>query len=265
MINLKNILYKVNLETVVGSTDIAINNLHFDSRHIQSNDIFIAIKGNAVDGHDYIKKAIDNGALAIVCEQIPDNLVDGITYLRVEDSSKALAIMASNFYEAPSGNLKLIGVTGTNGKTTIASLLYQLFSNAGYKVGLISTVNIVVHNKVYKTTHTTPDSISINRYLKEMNDEGVEFCFMEVSSHGIHQNRTEGLHFTGGVFTNLTHDHLDYHNTFSEYRDVKKRFFDELPKNAFSLVNIDDKNGLYMLQNTASKKHTYALKKLCQL
>jgi UDP-N-acetylmuramoyl-L-alanyl-D-glutamate--2,6-diaminopimelate ligase len=180
--------------------------------------------------------------------------------VQVADASYALAIMAANFYGNPSQNLKLVGVTGTNGKTTIASLLYQLFSKAGYKVGLLSTVKVMVGEREYKATHTTPDSITINKYLDEMNGAGVEFCFMEVSSHGIHQNRVEGLVFTGGIFTNLTHDHLDYHKTFAEYRDVKKRFFDGLPKNAFALTNIDDKNGLVMCQNTQAKIYTYALK-----
>jgi len=257
---LKNILYKVTLNAVVGSTNVEVNELHFDSRAIKVNDVFIAIKGTQVDGHKYINIAIKQGAIAIICESLPEQIVDNITYVVVDNSSSALAIMASNYFEAPSENLKLVGVTGTNGKTTIASLLYQLFKKAGYKVGLLSTVKIAINNKIYKTTHTTPDSIAINKYLKEMNDEGVEFCFMEVSSHGIHQKRTEGLHFVGGIFTNLSHDHLDYHDTFAEYRDVKKIFFDQLPKTAFSLVNVDDKNGLFMMQNTVSKKHTYALK-----
>lgn len=260
MIELKNILYKVTLNAVVGSTSVDINSIHFDSRKIESNDVFVAILGTSFDGHDYINIAISQGAVAIICEKIPDVLEDDVTYIAVDSSSKALAIMASNYYDNPSENLKLIGVTGTNGKTTIASLLYQLFKKAGFKVGLLSTVEIFVDEIEYQATHTTPDSLTINRYLKEMNAEGVEFCFMEVSSHGIHQNRTEGLHFEGGIFTNLSHDHLDYHNTFAEYRDVKKSFFDKLPKSAFSLVNIDDKNGLVMLQNTASKKYTYALK-----
>ena len=204
--------------------------------------------------------AIDNGATSIVCEVMPSNIRDGITYAVVDSSSKSLAFMASNYYDDPSENLKLIGVTGTNGKTTIATLLYQLFKKAGFKVGLLSTVKVMVDEEEYTATHTTPDSLQINKYLSAMNDEGVEFCFMEVSSHGIHQNRTKGLHFKGGIFTNLTHDHLDYHHTFAEYRDVKKTFFDDLPKSAFALVNIDDKNGLVMLQNTVAKKHTYALK-----
>lgn len=257
---LKDILYKVPLESVVGDTNLAINEIHFDSRQIKMNDVFIAIKGTQSDGHDYILKASEQGATAIVCEELPKQIINGITYLQVADPSKALAIMASNYYKNPSLNLKLVGVTGTNGKTTIASLLHQLFKKAGYKVGLLSTVKVIVADKEYKATHTTPDSLTINRYLKEMNDEGVEYCFMEVSSHGIHQNRTEGLEFAGGIFTNLSHDHLDYHKTFAEYRDVKKRFFDQLPKAAFALTNIDDKNGLVMCQNTTARIQTYALK-----
>lgn len=260
MIELKDILYKVTINSVVGSTAVAINTIHFDSRKVSLNDVFVAVSGTVVDGHDYIEKAINQGALAIVCETLPSNLINGITYVQVESSNKALAFMAANFYGNPSGNLKLVGVTGTNGKTTVATLLYQLFKKAGYKVGLLSTVKILVDDNVFKATHTTPDSITINQYLKQMNDAGVEFCFMEVSSHGIHQSRTEGLQFAGGIFTNLSHDHLDYHNTFAEYRDVKKSFFDMLSPNAFALVNIDDKNGLVMLQNTRAKKHTYALK-----
>lgn len=257
---LKDILYKVNLNAVVGDTNATVNVLQFDSRKIGQNDVFIAIKGTVVDGHDYIDQVIGNGASVVICETIPNNTVEGVTYVEVDNSANALATMASNFYGVPSENLKLVGVTGTNGKTTIASLLYQLFKRAGYKVGLLSTVKIMVDEKEYKATHTTPDSLTINKYLREMNEEGVEFCFMEVSSHGIHQYRTEGLHFEGGIFTNLSHDHLDYHNTFAEYRDVKKKFFDELPKSAFSLVNTDDKNGSVMQQNTKSKKYTYALK-----
>lgn len=260
MVQLKDILYKVTINAVVGNTGIMVNAITFDSRKIETNDVFVAIKGTAVDGHDFIELAIGKGATAIVCEQLPLNFVAKITYVEVDNASKALAFMASNFYQNPSENLKLIGVTGTNGKTTVATLLYQLFKKAGYKVGLLSTVRIMVDNKEHKATHTTPDSLTINRYLDEMNLEGVEYCFMEVSSHGIHQNRTEGLHFEGGIFTNLTHDHLDYHNTFAEYRDVKKSFFDNLSKQAFALVNIDDKNGLVMLQNTKARKFTYALK-----
>lgn len=260
MMLLKDILYKVSINSVVGSTSVAVNEIHFDSRNITLNDVFVAIRGSAVDGHEYIGQAVEQGALAIVCEKLPANLVNGITYVQVESSSKALALMASNFYGNPSGNLKLIGVTGTNGKTTVTSLLYQLFKKAGYKVGLISTVKILIDQHEHQATHTTPDSLTINKYLHEMSQEGVEYCFMEVSSHGIHQNRTEGLQFVGGVFTNLSHDHLDYHKTFAAYRDVKKSFFDNLPKEAFALINIDDKNGLVMMQNTEAKKYTYALK-----
>lgn len=260
MILLKDILYRVTLESVVGNTAIAITDVHFDSRKASLNDVFVAIRGTQSDGHDYIEKAVAQGALAIICEEMPEQIVNGITYVKVEDTSSALATIASNYYGNPSANLKLIGITGTNGKTTIASLLYQLFKKAGYKTGLLSTVKIMVDATEHKATHTTPDSLTINKYLAEMSAAGVEYCFMEVSSHGIHQKRTEGLHFEGGIFTNLSHDHLDYHETFAEYRDVKKKFFDELPKTAFALVNNDDKNGPVMVQNTKAKKVTYALK-----
>ena len=213
-----------------------------------------------VDGHLYIDKAIGLGAIAIICEDFPVNKKEGVTYVQVEDANVALAILASNFYNNPSNKMPLVGVTGTNGKTTIASLLYQLFKKAGYKVGLLSTVKILVDDTEFKATHTTPDSVTINSYLDKMIEAGVDFCFMEVSSHGIHQKRTEGLTFAGGIFTNLSHDHLDYHDTFSEYRDVKKYFFDSLPKTAFALTNIDDKNGAFMLQNSKAKKYSYALK-----
>ena len=257
---LKDILYKVTINAVVGSTNVAVNKLEFDSRRIETNDVFVAIRGTLTDGHNYIDKAIADGATSVVCEVLPETLQEGVTYVEVANSNQALAFMAANYYEHPSENLKLVGVTGTNGKTTVTSLLYQLFKKAGYKVGLLSTVKIMVDNTEYKATHTTPDSLTINKYLKLMNEEGVEFCFMEASSHGIHQSRTEGLKFAGGIFTNLSHDHLDYHESFAEYRDVKKAFFDHLPKDAFALSNMDDKNGLVMLQNTEAKKYTYALK-----
>lgn len=260
MILLKDILYKVNIERVVGSTSIAINDLHFDSRKVSLNDLFIAIKGSSSDGHKFIKQAAHSGALAIVCEEFPNDLINGITYIKVADSKAALAIIASNYYENPSDKIKLIGITGTNGKTTVASLLYQLFEKSGHVCGLISTVEIMVGEHRFDTSLTTPDSITINHYLKKMVDAGAEFCFMEVSSHGIHQKRTHGLTFSGGVFTNLSHDHLDYHKDFAEYRDVKKLFFDQLPKSAFALINSDDKNGLVMLQNSKAEKYTYALK-----
>jgi len=258
--NLKDILYKVAIQAVKGNTNVLVSNIEFDSRKIQQNDVFVALVGTLTDGHDYIEKAIGLGAKVIICQVLPQDVKDGVTYVQVSDTNLALAIMAANYYQNPSKNLQLIGVTGTNGKTTIATLLYQQFKNAGYKVGLLSTVKVVVDEKEYKATHTTPDSLKINEYLTMMNEAGVEFCFMEVSSHGIHQKRTAGLHFRGGIFTNLSHDHLDYHKTFAEYRDVKKVFFDQLPKEAFALVNIDDKNGAIMMQNTKAKKVTYALK-----
>lgn len=260
MSTLKDILYKVAIEAVKGPTDIAIDKMDFDSRKIEANDVFVAIRGSISDGHDFIEKAIQNGATVVICDAFPDTINKEVTYVKVKDTNSALAFMAANYFGEPSKNLKLVGITGTNGKTTIASLLFQLFQKAGFKVGLLSTVKIVVDKVEHKATHTTPDSITINHYLKEMVENGVEYCFMEVSSHGIHQKRTEALHFVGGIFTNLSHDHLDYHPTFAEYRDVKKSFFDNLPKSAFVLSNVDDKNGQVMLQNTAARKLTYALK-----
>jgi len=257
---LKDILYKVPMEAVIGNTGVAVTNIHFDSRKVELNDVFVAVKGTISDGHQFIETAVNQGALAIVCQEMPEKIVNGVTYVQVANSQKALAIMASNYYDSPSENLKLVGVTGTNGKTTVATLLYDLFSKAGFKVGLLSTVKIMVGDQTFAASHTTPDSLTINSYLKLMNDLGVEFCFMEVSSHGIAQDRTTGLKFAGGIFTNLSHDHLDYHNTFAEYRDVKKLFFDMLPSSAFALVNVDDKNGTVMVQNTKAKKYTYALK-----
>ncbi|QLE01805.1 UDP-N-acetylmuramoyl-L-alanyl-D-glutamate--2,6-diaminopimelate ligase [Galbibacter sp. BG1] len=260
MMLLKDILYRVNINAVAGNTVAHVNYIHFDSRKVSLDDVFVAVPGTVVDGHDYITKAVEAGAIAVVCERFPEQLINGITYVEVENAHRALAVMAANFYKNPSQNLKLVGVTGTNGKTTVTTLLYSLFKKAGYKVGLLSTVKVMVDDKEYPATHTTPDSLTINRYLSLMNEAGVECCFMEVSSHGIHQQRTAGLHFAGGVFTNLSHDHLDYHKTFAEYRDTKKVFFDELPKTAFALTNEDDKNGPVMVQNTKARKVTYALK-----
>ncbi|RXR23934.1 UDP-N-acetylmuramoyl-L-alanyl-D-glutamate--2,6-diaminopimelate ligase [Flavobacterium stagni] len=259
---LRDLLYKVALESVHGSTDKAVAKIEFDSRKIEANDAFVAIRGSVSNGHDFIEKAIQLGATTVVCDALPADIKEGVTYVQVADTNAALAFMANNFYGNPSSKLKLVGVTGTNGKTTIASLLYQMFKKAGYKVGLLSTVKIMVDDIEYKATHTTPDSLTINYYLNEMTEIGCEFCFMEVSSHGVHQKRTEGLVFEGGVFTNLSHDHLDYHATFAEYRDVKKSFFDHLPKTAFALTNNDDKNGPVMLQNTSARKLTYALKSM---
>ena len=257
---LKDILYKVSIEAVKGATNVAVNKITFDSRTVELNDVFVAIKGSHSNGHDYIEKALSLGASVIICEEFPSVIVNGVTYVQVKNTNEALAFIAANYYDNPSQKIKLVGVTGTNGKTTIASLLYQMFKNAGYKVGLLSTVKIMVDETEYKATHTTPDSITINRFLNEMIEVGCEFCFMEVSAHGIHQKRTEALEFTGGIFTNLSHDHLDYHSSFAEYRDVKKVFFDQLPKSAFAITNIDDKNGAIMLQNTKAKRVTYALK-----
>lgn len=257
---LKDILYNVALQSVQGKTDVVVNSIQYDSRKVEKNDLFVAIKGVHSDGHSFIEKAIENGASVIVAETLPEHKIENITYVEVQSSSSALAFMAANFYQHPSENLRLIGVTGTNGKTTVASLLYNLFKAAGYKVGLISTVKIMVDNTSHSTSHTTPDSLVINSYLQQMNNVGVEFCFMEVSSHGIHQHRTEGLAFEGGIFTNLSHDHLDYHSSFAEYRDVKKSFFDGLSKTAFALTNVDDKNGRIMVQNTKAKTYSYAMK-----
>ncbi|MFD1294702.1 UDP-N-acetylmuramoyl-L-alanyl-D-glutamate--2,6-diaminopimelate ligase [Lutibacter holmesii] len=256
----KDILYKVAVTAVNGSTDRFVNAIQFDSRRVELDALFVAQKGLVFDGHQFIDKAIELGATIIVCEEFPVQFINEVTYIKVEDADEALAIMAANFYNNPSSKLKLVGVTGTNGKTTIVTLLYQLFQKAGYKTGLLSTVQNLVDKKVYKATHTTPNSLLINQYLNEMIEAGVSYCFMEVSSHGIHQKRTAGLQFEGGIYTNLTHDHLDYHNTFKEYRDVKKSFFDSLPKTAFALVNMDDKNGVIMLQNTKAKQYSYALK-----
>ena len=260
MKNLKNILRKVPTESVAGSMNLSVSSIQYDSRSVEQDGVFVAIKGGVFDGHEFIIKAIDKGAVVIVCEDLPEQLEIDITYIKVKSTARALTLMASNYYENPSKDIKLIGITGTNGKTTVATLLYELFKLAGYKVGLISTVKIMVDREEFPTSHTTPDSLVINSYLSQMNAQGVEFCFMEVSSHGIHQYRTEGLLFDGGVFTNLSHDHLDYHASFAEYRDVKKSFFDQLPATAFALVNADDKNGSVMVQNTKAKQSTYALK-----
>jgi len=259
---LKDILYKVSVNTIYGDTNLEISQIDFDSRAVKKGSLFVAQKGVSVDGHLFIDKAIRLGATSVICEVLPEKKQDNITFIQVDDSNTSLAIIASNFYDNPSSKLKLIGVTGTNGKTTIASLLYQLHKKAGFKVGLLSTVQILVDTIAYESTHTTPDSVTINNYLNQMVVQGVTHCFMEVSSHGIHQKRTAGLDFSGGIFTNLSHDHLDYHNSFASYRDVKKIFFDALPKTAFALTNLDDKNGAIMLQNTKAKKRTYALKTL---
>ena len=262
MILLKDILYRVGIEQVVGSTAVAVRGVEFDSRRVALNDVFVAIKGALVDGHQFIKQACYQGAIAIICEKFPEMIINGITYVQVRDASAALAYIADNFYEQPAKDLVLVGVTGTNGKTTVATMLHQLFTKMGYAAGLLSTVENKIGHEIIPSTHTTPDSLTINRLLRQMVDAGLTHCFMEVSSHGIDQNRTLGLDFDGGIFTNLTHDHLDYHKDFKTYRDVKKRFFDGLKSQAFALTNQDDKNGGFMLQNTKARVQTYAQKSL---
>ncbi len=256
---LKDILYKAGILEVVGSTNIAITSLSFDSRKIEKDSLFIAIKGTQSDGHKFINDTISKGAVAILCEKIPENINEKIAYIKVADASLALGIIASNFYDNPSEKIKLVGITGTNGKTTTATLLFSLFKKLGYKVGLLSTVKNQINNDVIAATHTTPDSIQLNALLRQMIEKGCTHCFMEVSSHAVVQNRITGIHFTGAVFTNITHDHLDYHKTFDEYIKAKKKFFDGLGSNAFALTNRDDANGEVMLQNTKATKRTYSL------
>ena len=257
---LKDILYGVSVEAVVGSTAREIERIEFDSRRVGEGSLFVAQRGLNFDGHAFIDRAVEQGACAVLCEELPGNTDDQITYVAVKDTQQALAQAASNFFDNPSRELELVGITGTNGKTTVATLLYRLFQKAGRSAGLISTIRILIGEKEYPATHTTPDSITINKMLREMVDQEVGYCFMEVSSHGIDQGRTAGLHFRGGVFTNLTHDHLDYHGDFATYRDVKKSFFDQLEADAFALYNADDRNGPVMVQNTKAKKYSYALK-----
>lgn len=260
MKQLKDILFGVQIEAIQGSTAQTINAIQFDSRQVGEGDLFVAVKGEQADGHNFIEKAIAKGAAAIVCQEKPKGSDDSVVWISTQNSREALAILASNYYGRPSAQLKLVGVTGTNGKTTVTSLLHRLFEKAGFAAGLLSTIAVKYLDKEIDATHTTPDPLQINAHLCAMVDAGVEFCFMEVSSHGIDQDRIQGLTFVGGVFTNLSHDHLDYHNTFAEYRNVKKRFFDALPKSAFALTNSDDKNADFMLQNTAARKLTYGLK-----
>lgn len=260
MKNLSDILYKVPIAAISGKTDIDVNDVQLDSRKVAQGSLFVAVKGFEADGHSFITKAIESGASAIVCEHMPDVKVEYITYVQTGNSAQAAGMIAHNFYDQPSHRFKLIGVTGTNGKTTIATLLYKLFTGLGYNCGLVSTVENVIAGKVLPSTHTTPDAVSLNVLLKQMSDEGCDFVFMEVSSHAVHQNRIAGLAFAGGLFSNITHDHLDYHKTFNEYIKAKKGFFDALTSSAFAITNLDDKRGLVMLQNTAAKKLTYSLR-----
>lgn len=259
MKKLSEILYTVRTVALSGNTDMTIQNVQIDSRQAGKGSLFIAVKGHAVDGHKFIDKALDNGAVAVVCEDMPAAR-EGVTYIQVANSAEAAGQIAHNFYDAPTTRLQLVGVTGTNGKTTIATLLYKLFTCLGYKCGLISTVENQIAGKLIPSTHTTPDPISLNSLLKQMADEGCTHAFMEVSSHAVHQQRIAGLQFRGALFSNITHDHLDYHKTFDEYIKAKKAFFDGLPASAFAITNLDDKRGQVMLQNTAARKYGYSLK-----
>jgi UDP-N-acetylmuramoyl-L-alanyl-D-glutamate--2,6-diaminopimelate ligase len=257
---LQDILYKVHLLEVVGATDIAVSSIAIDSRKVIKGTAFVAIKGVAQDGHEYISKAIELGAKVIVCENMPALQVDGITYIKVASTPEAVAFMAHQFYDAPSTKIKLVGVTGTNGKTTIATLLFKLFSALGYTCGLVSTVQNQIGDQIIPATHTTPDAVSLNELLNTMVNAGCSHVFMECSSHAVHQHRITGLVFTGALFSNITHDHLDYHKTFENYIAAKKGFFDALPASAFAITNADDKRGEVMLQNTKAKKLSYGLK-----
>jgi UDP-N-acetylmuramoyl-L-alanyl-D-glutamate--2,6-diaminopimelate ligase len=257
---LKDILYKVSLLSVSGSTEIAIENVCFDSRKARKGSLFVAVKGTVTDGHAFMDQVAEAGASAIVCEKLPEQLKGGVTYIAVKDSTEALGVIAANFYGNPSQKLQLIGVTGTNGKTTSVTLLHNLFVRLGYKTGLLSTVNNKINDKVIPSTHTTPDAVQLNELLFRMVNEGCTHCFMEVSSHAVVQHRIAGLTFAGGVFTNITHDHLDYHKTFDAYIEAKKLFFDGLPSSAFALSNIDDKRGMVMMQNTRASRNSFALK-----
>ncbi len=261
MKKLKDILYKTSLVEVAGTTDYAIADITFDSRNIKQGSLFIAVRGTQVDGHQFIEQAVAKGAIAIVCEEFPATLSKEATYVKVKDSSIALGIIAQNFFDEPSAKLKIVAVTGTNGKTTTVTLLFRMMRDLGYKAGLLSTVQNQINDTVIPATHTTPDAIQLNALLARMVEEGCQYCFMEASSHAIVQNRVRGVQFAGAVFTNITHDHLDYHKTFMEYISAKKKLFDELPAGSFALINEDDKNGRVMVQNTKAKVYAYSLKK----
>lgn len=259
---LSDILYKTRLEEIIGSTNVAISSVTFDSRKVKKDSLFIATRGTASDGHHYIELAIEAGAVAVVCEDLPETLNENVTYVKVLDSSASLGYIACNFYDNPSEKLKLVGITGTNGKTTTVTLLFNLFRGLGYNVGLLSTVENKINTTVIPSTHTTPDALALNELLAKMVEAGCQYAFMEVSSHAIVQHRITGLKFTGAAFSNITHDHLDYHKTFEEYIKAKKMFFDNLQDDAFALTNKDDRNGLVMLQNTKAKKYSYGLKSI---
>lgn len=260
---LKEIISGISITEVLGNTDKDIQGIHIDSRKIEPGHLFVAVRGTQTDGHAYIDKAIEKGASAIVCESLPEDLREDIIYIKVENTEDAVGKLATTFYGNPTDKLELIGVTGTNGKTTIATLLYNMFRHFGYKVGLVSTVCNYIDGEAIPTEHTTPDPITLNRLLGRMADEGCRYAFMEVSSHAVAQKRIGGLKFAGGIFTNLTRDHLDYHGTVDNYLKAKKAFFDHLPKTAFALVNADDKNGMVMVQNTRANVRTYSLRSIC--
>ncbi|AEV33788.1 UDP-N-acetylmuramoyl-L-alanyl-D-glutamate--2,6-diaminopimelate ligase [Owenweeksia hongkongensis] len=257
---LKDILYTAPILDAIGSTNVAVENIAFDSRKVVKESLFVAVPGTVVDGHDYIAQAISQGARSIVCEKLPEELNDGTTYIQVKDAHATLGILASNFYGNPSSKLKLVGITGTNGKTTVATLCHRLFMALGQKAGLLSTVNVMIGREIHPATHTTPDPVSLNSYLKKMVDAGCKYCFMEASSHGIEQRRIAGLKFIGAAFTNISHDHLDYHKTFDDYILAKKALFDALSPEAFALMNQDDKHGRTMLLHSKAKKYGFALK-----
>ena len=257
---LSDLIQNTLIKKSIGDIEIKVKNIQFDSRKVSVDSLFVATKGSATDGHDYIESAINQGAKAIICEAIPDKITEGICYLQVVNSSEALGKLASAWYDFPSSKLILVGVTGTNGKTTIATLLYQLFRELGFKTGLLSTVCNYIDNQAIEATHTTPDSLTLNELLANMVDAGCKYAFMEVSSHAVDQSRIAGLEFDGGIFTNITRDHIDYHLTFENYLKAKKTFFDSLPSDAFALTNADDKNGMVMLQNSKAKKYSYSLR-----
>lgn len=259
---LRELLYKAGIAEIIGSADVLVPSVCFSTAQVSEGCMFVAVKGSQTDGHKFIRQAIENGASVIICENIPAKRNDNVTYVRVNNSAVALAYISANFFDHPSEKLKLVGITGTNGKTTTASLLYQVFRMMGHKAGLISTVNICINDSVTAATHTTPDVLSLNALLKCMLDEGCTHCFMEVSSHAVVQQRIAGLQFAGGIFTNITHDHLDYHKTFEAYLKAKKSFFDQLPEPAFTLVNADDRNSKIMVQNTRAQKKTYGLRSM---
>lgn len=262
MAKLQDILYKVRLQAVKGDTDVLVYDVQIDSRKVSAGSLFVAIRGEKTDGHSFIDKVVAQGAVAVVCESFPESFAEGVTYIQVNNTHEAVAYIAHNFYGEPSRKVKLVGVTGTNGKTTIATVLYKLFTAMGYKCGLLSTVQNHIGDEVVPATLTTPDAVSLNTLLKRMVEAGVTHVFMECSSHAIHQHRITGLHFAGALFSNITHDHLDYHKTFDEYIRVKKSFFDGLTGDAFAISNLDDKRGLVMLQNTPAKKYYYSLKSM---